>query len=166
MENATIYWAVLCLAIALVLFFLELFVPSGGLIAVVAAISLAAGIVLLFKVSTTLGLIGAIVTLVSAPFVLAIAMKLWPNTPLGRVMILHSAKPSQRPPDDPLPDADELAALVGRTGKVTSDLRPVGTCVIDGKRHECMADGGVIGAGSTVRVVSVDGRQIKVREAS
>jgi len=155
----------LCLAIALVLFFLELFVPSGGLIGVVAAVSLAAGIVLLFQVSTTLGTIGAIVTLVSAPFAIALTMKLWPNTPLGRLMILSSAKPPQRANDDPLPDAERIQKLVGVTGKAVTDLRPVGTCLIDGQRHECLAEGGTIAAGLDIRVVSVDGTQIKVRVA-
>ena len=90
MENPLI-WAVLLLAIALALLFAELFVPSGGVISFFAACSLILGIVMLFKVDTKLGLVGAIVVLLATPFLFAAAIKIWPNTPIARLLLLKNA---------------------------------------------------------------------------
>jgi membrane-bound ClpP family serine protease len=52
---------------------------------------------------------------------------------------------------------------VGHKGEATTELRPVGTCVIDGRREECLATTGVIERGTPIEVVSQDGMYIKVR---
>jgi membrane-bound serine protease (ClpP class) len=52
---------------------------------------------------------------------------------------------------------------VGTTGKSLTELRPVGTCLLDGKRQECLSESGVIEPGVQVKVVSSDGMQVKVR---
>jgi membrane-bound serine protease (ClpP class) len=169
MDN-TVVWAVAFLGVALVLFFVEIFIPSGGLIGFAAAASLVAGIVMLFQVNTTLGLVGAIVALVGLPFLFALALKIWPNTPMARLLLLKTdpratedmydgaAAPGEGPPS-----ASSPSALVGVTGEALTDLRPVGVCMLEGQRVECLADGGLIRAGSAIRVVAVDGMHIKVR---
>lgn len=161
--NPYVVWGLILLGVAVLLFFLEIFVPSGGVIGVCAVLAGVAGIVLFFHVDTTLGLIGAIIALIAAPFFFAFAIKLWPHTPIGRLLIL---KDPQSPEGRSGPTAQAGPAessLVGRVGKALSDLRPVGTCVIDGKRLDCLSEHGVINAGTRVRVVSAEGMQIKVR---
>ena len=74
MNEPLIIWAVLLLGVAVVLFFVEVFLPSHGLISLVAAVSLVAGIVLLFKVDTTLGLAGALLAIVCVPIFVVMAM--------------------------------------------------------------------------------------------
>lgn len=152
--------AVVLLVVALLLVFAEVLVPSGGLLGFLAAVSLVAGVVLMFRVDTTLGLVFALVAMIAVPFVLGFAMKILPNTPIGRKLIL--ANPT-RDANEHEPHATAHANLVGKTGKALTDLRPVGTCLIDGKREECLADAGVIETGATVRVVLADGMQIKVK---
>jgi membrane-bound ClpP family serine protease len=120
--------------------------------------------VLLFKVDTTVGLVGAIVCLLAVPFLMAVAVNLWPNTPIARLLTLKHRQKAQTNTDETAPAADQK--LVGKTGKALTDLRPVGTCLIDGQRTECLAESGIIRAGAAVRVVLVDGLQIKVREES
>ena len=162
-----ILWAIVFLAAALILFFTEVFVPSGGVIGVAAAIALLAGIVLLFKVNTLIGLSAAVVSLMALPILFGVAIKMWPNTPIARLLALQtrqqrlmdpSGEPDMgreglRPPPPP----------VEAHGEALTDLRPVGTCKINGQRTECLATGGMINAGCRVRVVSVEGMQIKVR---
>jgi len=166
MDNAHLNWAILLIAIALVLFFIEFFVPSGGIIAVCSFICLGVGVFFLFKVDETVGMIGAIITVGSLPFLMALGLKLLPNTPFYRMMLLKT---------EPRPglgeygiagaqDKDKFQALIGKTGQALTDLRPVGKCIIDGVREDCYAASGTIKAGAKVRVVAADGMQIKVKE--
>lgn len=160
-------WAVVLIAAAAALFFVELFVPSGGLIGVAAALCLVVGIVLLFIENQTAGLVTAIVCLVALPFGFALGIKLWPETPIGRLLSLQEA---QRPltltgANQETGQASPADELVGASGVALTDLRPVGTCLINGQRVECLADGGVITAGTQIKVVLVDGIETKVRPA-
>lgn len=177
--NALILWAIVCLATALVLFFVEIFIPSGGIIGVAAAVSLIAGIVLLFQVDTMLGLVGAIVCVAAVPFLGMMAARVWPHTPVARMLTLKNPRRSdidesaldgqmEGRPDGVSPTAHDAMlkarSLVGVEGRAVTDLRPVGSCVIEGKRLECLAEGGMILSGARVRVMSADGMQVKVRE--
>ncbi|MCE9590501.1 MAG: hypothetical protein K8S99_08260 [Planctomycetes bacterium] len=161
MNDTYVIWAVIFLAAALVLFIIELVLPSAGIIAILAAVSLVAGIVMLFKLDTTIGLIGATVTVIGAPFLFALALKLWPNTPIARLVMLRHEQ--ARLTGDQRETAADDGPQVGARGTAVTDLRPVGTCLIDGQRIECLAEGGVIRAQTPVRVVACDGMQIKVR---
>jgi membrane-bound ClpP family serine protease len=152
-------WAVILLGIALILVIVELFIPSGGLIAMCAAVATVGGVVMLFKVNQTLGMIGAIVALLGLPFLVAFGLRLWPHTPVAKWLTIETPT---RDPDMP-PAESDAGPKVGSEGKAVTDLRPVGTCIIAGKRHECLAETGVIRAGTPVRVVMNDGLQVKVR---
>lgn len=166
-------WAVALLCVAAVLFLTELFIPSGGLIGFAAAGALVAGIVLLFKVDTTLGLISATVVVFLAPFAFGFALRVWPNTPIARRFVLRSPRKSADDENDMTEDEEDDGepkkpghsdvSLIDREGDVLTDLRPAGTVLIDGKRVECLAESGMIRAGQRVRVVAVDGIQVKVR---
>ncbi len=159
-DSSLVLWAVILIGVAVVLFFLEVIIPSGGVIGFCSAVSLVAGIVMLFRFNTTLGLVGATLSLIAVPFMFAFALKLWKNTPIAQALLLKT------PPRDTGDDANgsALASLRGEQGKAMTDLRPVGTCLINGSRHECLAETGLIESGSEVEVVSVDGNEIKVRQ--
>ncbi len=160
MDDPQALWAIVLLAVALLLVFAEVLVPSGGVLGFLAAICLIGGVVLMFRVDTTLGLVSAIIAVIALPFVLGFAMKIWPNTPIGRRLILQSTQRDANPDSDAAPDTDDL---VGAAGISLTELRPVGTCLINGRRLDCLADAGVIEPDQPVRVISVDGMQIKVR---
>ena len=161
-DSQYVLWAILLLVGALVLFFMELFIPSGGLLGLCSAVSMIVGIVFLFKVDTTLGLVCAIISLASIPFLFAFALKLWPNTPLARLLILETPSPAGHEPV-PLDPGPTPGDLVGKSGQALTDLHPVGTCLIEGYRLDCLAEAGLIPSGSRVRVMSVTGKQIRVR---
>jgi len=166
MDNPLL-WSILFLAIALALFFAELFVPSGGLISFLAACSLIVGIVLLYIGDTLWGLVGSIVSLLAVPFLFAAALKIWPNTPIARILLLKN-QPSRGLQDEGVAghDATEKAQeLVGQRGQALTDMRPVGTCLIEGKRTECLAEGGIIRSGRPVKVIAADGMHVRVRES-
>ena len=172
-NSSLLIWAVLLLGMAFVLFCIEIFVPSGGLIGSASAVCLIGGVILLFRIDTTWGLIGAVLAMFALPFAIAFTIKIWPHTPLGRALMLKT--PGKTLDDDA--DANEsqgdLSANTksanqpapGATGEALTELRPIGICMIDGKREECLAVGGIIEPGTQVRVVAVDGMHIRVRPA-
>jgi membrane-bound ClpP family serine protease len=165
--DAKVLWALIMLGLAVLLFLLEVFIPSGGIIGLLAAIAVVTGVVLLFQVNTTLGLISAIVCIVAIPFVIAAMMKLWPNTPLFRLLVLRGPEgESEEPVRQTARVTPEAADMhVGDEGTSESYLRPVGICKINGRRIECIADGDLIPAGKAVRITHIDGLQVKVTQA-
>jgi membrane-bound serine protease (ClpP class) len=156
-------YAAILIGIALVLFFIEIFVPSGGIVGFLAVGSLIAGIVCLFWVDQTVGLLALLLVLVLTPFAIGLSLKIFPNTPIIRRLTLEDRQPAGEVRDDPSIDDPEEESLVGRTGVADGWLRPVGTCRIDGQRIPCRAETGSIEPGTPVRVTAVDGMEAKVR---
>lgn len=167
LANANLGWAVLLLAIAFVLLFIEIFVPSGGIIMICGLIAMAIGVFFLFKVDTSVGLVGATISLISLPIIFAMGMKLLPNTPFFKAIELKAGNASAKMGSHGIAGMDhkdEALALVGLKGEALTDLHPIGVCMINGRRRDCLATGGAISKGTTIEVISADGMQVKVRE--
>ncbi len=162
-----IEWALICAIAAVILFVLEVFVPTGGAAGLLGTAATAAFVILLFMHDTTYGLAAAIVVIMCIPVVLYLIVRFWPDTPIGRMMTLRS-EPRHSPADhgDAGIEATEEAetTLVGKRGRSVTPLRPVGVCVIDGRRRDCISESGTIPAEVEVEVVSADGMQVKVRQ--
>jgi membrane-bound ClpP family serine protease len=156
------YWALLFLSLAVILFIVEIFVPSGGILGILSALALIVGVVMLFRIDTSLGMAGAIVSLIAIPIALMIAMKAWPHTPIFRLLVLSEAQ-ARATADDNDAAVSPHADLLGREGVAATDLRPAGICVVNGRRLDALADGPMIDAGQPVKVVHVDGMTLKVR---
>lgn len=60
---------------------------------------------------------------------------------------------------------DDNEQLIGKTGVAESDLHPSGIAIIDGNRVDVVSDGEYIKKGCAITVISVNGRQIKVKVA-
>ncbi len=162
--EAMLFWGIGLLAAALLLVILEVFVPSGGLIAIAASCCAVAGVVCLFRVSPTWGLVGILTLLILAPLAFSFALKVWPHTPIGRRML--GEKPPEQVEAERLAaerERDQRLALIGQEGLVLTDLRPVGIVEVQGKRFDALSEESLIRAGSRVRVTVVEPNQIKVR---
>jgi len=138
----------------------EVFVPSGGLLSICSLACLAGGIVIFFNQSTVAGWIGIVVAILMIPTVLILAYRIFPKTRFGKAVTLT---PPKRELGDAIPDTDQLKELLGKTGVVLSDLRPVGMCDFSGRRVECVAETGYIENDSKVTVIRVEGTQLTVR---
>lgn len=157
-------WGLGLLALAFLLLILELFVPSAGALAVGAGLAAIAGVVCLFRYDAAWGASGALSILVLTPLAVYGFFKIWPNTPMGRRIIgapTEEQVMAQR-------QAEERAraqrqALIGKEGKVVTDLRPVGLVDIGGTRYEVLSETLFVPAGSRVRITQADLSQIKVR---
>jgi membrane-bound serine protease (ClpP class) len=158
-------WGLGLLGAALLLVVLEVFVPSAGLITLTAVVVAIAGVVCLWLHDTTWGVIGMLVVLVLGPLVGLGSVQLWRHTPMGRKMIgAPTEEEVERRFLEEQRERDERLALVGAEGEALTDLRPVGVVRIGERRMDALAQTFLIPAGSRVRVVQVEGSQVKVRQ--
>jgi membrane-bound ClpP family serine protease len=149
--------------VSLVIIVLEIFLPSAGLLTVMALASMLASVVLFFSYDPMWGFASVIGAVTLGPATFLIAIKYWHGTWIGKQI---SPETPHFDHGEAIPDRDELTALVGLEGKVVTPLRPVGMVDIGGRRVECMAEWGVIEPGTAVTVSSVESVQVKVRPLS
>lgn len=143
-----------------VLIIAEVFVPSGGLISILALVCVVGGVVIFFNHSPIAGWIGVVIAIVMIPSVLIFAYRIFPKTRFGKNVTLA---PPKRPQGDAIPDTPELQKMLGAIGIVLTPLRPVGMCDFSGQRVECVAESGYVKKGNKVKVIKVESTQITVR---
>lgn len=159
------WWVVGLLTLSALLVALELFIPSGGLISILAGLSAIAAIAIAFRVSPLTGAIALGIVAGGVPTIFWLAIKVFPSTPVGRNIILTAGTTEediQRRLSERQAETHAISALVGARGKALTGLRPGGTIRVDGEDIEAFAETGIIDAGSMVVITSVSGRQIRV----
>jgi membrane-bound ClpP family serine protease len=155
-------WSICLLIAAIALIVIELFVPSGGLLGFLSAVAVLASLIVAFTAGPRTGLLMLVVTIVVVPAVLASAVRWWPHTPIGRLILV--TRPEH--PDDVLPDTEEyrgLKSLIGKVGKSKSKMLPSGSIVLEGRTYDAVSEGMAIDAGVAVKVVAVKTNRIVVR---
>jgi len=154
------FWPILFLVIGLMLLFAEAFIPSGGFIGFAALACVGLSLWHGFQQSTSLGLTFLLVDLVVVPLTIVAAFWLWTKSPLSRMLLL--SPPSEDEIDVSHSD-HQLDEVVGSTGRALTPLRPSGHVEIEGRRYDGLAEGGLIPAGSLVRVVQARSGQVIVQ---
>lgn len=154
-------WATLLLLLGLALIVLEIFVPSGGVLGLLSTLSILAGIVLAFFDGPGTGLAFVLTTVVAIPAILAVAVRVWPDTPMGRHILLRVPTPEDVLPDSPL--RRELKSLVGKRGIAKSVMLPSGVVIVDGQPIDAIGQGVAIEPGQRIKVVEVRGTRVVVR---
>lgn len=153
--------AVILFILCAVLLVVEFFIPSFGLIFIVALCCLAGGISIFYKTLPNSGWTGIVTAIVVIPIVFVIVFKIFPHTGLGKSVSLEG--PTKKTGEG-VPDADQLQRLLGKTGVTISPLRPVGMSDFDGMRFECVAETGYVEKGRQVKVIKVESTQLTVRQ--
>ncbi len=138
----------------------EVFIPSAGLLSVLAIITVIGGIIACFHINTFVGFLGIIVAMIMIPGALYLTYKILPKTRFGKNVTLE---PPQRPEGDAVPDTIKLKEMLGEIGIVISPLRPVGICNFSGQRLECVAESGYVDKGKKVKVIRIESTQLTVR---
>jgi membrane-bound ClpP family serine protease len=161
----SLFWAAAALMLlGLALASAEVFVPSGGLIGFLSLVSVLAAIGLAFYRGPAYGVSFLMVAAIAVPAVLITALHFWPETRLGRRVLLDVPNS-----DDVLPDDEqrrELKSLVGRVGEAKSLMLPGGVVLIDGHHVDAVSEGMAIDKGAWVKVVEVRGTRVVVRPTS
>ena len=161
--SSDLVWPLICLIVGLSLLIAEIFVPSGGLIGLLAAGLLIVSLGLAFANSMARGLtfLGALLLLL--PATLALAIYLWPRTPMARHVFLKPPDAEEFAPD---PTGPRLDHLIGQFGRALTPLRPSGRVDFEGRKLDALAEGGaMIAANTLVKAVGFRGIQIVVRQA-
>lgn len=153
-------FAVFLYFVCAILIVAEVFVPSGGLISILALGCLVGGSAIFFHHSVVAGWIGVGIAVVMIPTVLVIAYRQFPKTRFGKSVTLN---PPEREQGDAVPDTARLKELLGAVGVVLTPLRPVGMCEVSGRRVECVAESGYVDKGKKVKVINVKSTQLTVR---
>jgi membrane-bound ClpP family serine protease len=132
----------------------ELLLPTHGLLGVLGVGALLGAVAVCFFIDPWLGTGLFAASVIAAPFVGALAMRMWPRTPLGRRLLLVPPQPTpvEPPPVQP-----------GTMGVAISELRPIGVVEFGELRLEAESDRGIIDAGAKVRVANVVNRRPIVR---
>ncbi len=159
-QTAWLLFALFLYILCAVLMVLEIFIPSFGLLTVLAVGAFAWAVTIFFQIGTTAGWIGLVIALILIPAFWILTYKVFPKTAIGRAMEL---KTISRVRGDAIPDMERLSTLQGKSGKTLSTLRPVGICRIDGLRIACSAEAGMIHRNTEIEVVKVEGQRITVR---
>lgn len=140
----------------------ELFIPSHGVLGVLGAGLLVAGVVQTYRFAgERAGTVAGLACLAALPAFAAAAVKIWPRTWIGRRIVPPNPVATTRDTSVPV---DELSRYIGKTGKATSPLRPVGVCEFDGRRVSCIAEFGMLDAGASVEGTRVISGQLAVQE--
>ena len=155
-----IYYCFGLLALGLVFILLEVFIPSLGILGLMAALSIVGGGVLAFiKASQSIFISYVVVSIVFIPVILFTALKLFPKTPIGKYFSLNG--PSFNPRDAQAVE-EGIDELINASGQTLTALRPAGIALIEGRRWDVVTRGEMVEKGVTVEVVKVEGNRIVV----
>lgn len=159
--SGALTWAIILLVAGLIILLIEVFVPSGGLLGVLAGASLLTSLGLAFSQGLGTGTLFLLIVVTSVPTVVGAGMHYWPNTRLGRKMVLL---PPSADEVDPTTNRDrELQALVGQVGRTLTPHLPSGITEFDGRRVDTIAIEPSLEPETLVRVVDVQGHRVLVR---
>lgn len=152
-------WAIILLLLGCALVVLEVFVPSGGILGMLAGLAILGSIVFAFRRDTTAGLSFMLVAMVAVPVLLTLAFRIWPHTPMGKAFL------GELPSEEELKPVDPRRELVGRLGIAKSLMLPSGSVLIEGHWIDAVTQGDAIEPGEPVVVVEVRANRVVVRKA-
>ncbi len=155
-------WPCLCLALGLVLLLAEVFIPSGGLIGLLALGLLGVSLYLAFT-TTPHGLKFVVALGILVPITFFAAVQIWPRTPMAKYIFLSPPSAEDMAPEV---GAVMLDHLIGQFGRAITPMRPSGLVDFEGRRLDGLSEDGLIPAGALVRAIKVRSGQIVVRAAT
>ncbi|TVR55328.1 MAG: hypothetical protein EA426_15375 [Spirochaetaceae bacterium] len=178
-------WVSFALILAGILaIWIEIFVPAGGVIGLAGGGIVISAVVLGFvHHDPVTGSLVMVTALILTPTALVVGFRLFPNTFLGKRLILGKVEAWRnrtRTEDgsggaelaaeyglspDNIGGMDGYAHLVGKSGEAMTVLRPSGTAIIDDARYSVVSSGEYIEKGERITVARVEGNRIVVRRA-
>lgn len=139
-------------SLGLILLFLEVFVPSGGVLGLLSLGSVALGVYGFFHHEKPFWGVSAL--FLSVVFVI-VALRFG----LRRVRFSGQLDAKTSISVD-----EEIFTLAGKEGVTLTPLRPAGMALIDGNRIDVVSAGNLIKKNRPVRVVDTSGNRVVVRE--
>jgi membrane-bound ClpP family serine protease len=153
-----LFWALILIGLALLVVFIELFIPSAGLLGILASGLAVASVVMAFRASFETGAMFLMAVLVAMPAVIYGMLKIWPHTPVGRRILLGELTPEQV-----LPPSIHSLDLVGQIGVAKTKMLPSGIVMIDGEKYDAVSDGFPIDVDQPVIVTALRANRMYVQ---
>jgi len=160
MDN--LFFAYALVAVGLLFLAAEIFLPTGGILFVLAIGALIAGITMTFNSDPTQGMITLIAVFILIPVMAPILLHYLPKTRMGKKMFLEG--PDEDASVATMPTHLELESLRGRYGRTVSPLRPSGIVDFDGRRVDSISEGQMVDPGQWVRCIDVKVGRVIVRQ--
>jgi len=145
--------------VAVAFVFIELFLP-GGVFGVLGLLAFAASIVLGFHQYREMGFLIAGAELAIATALIMIGLKRFPQSFAGKLLILGRRLDKK----SGFSGTDALERYIGQEGVSLTHLRPAGIADIGSKRLDVVTEGMFIDKGKRLKVISVEGNRMVVRE--
>src|SRR5919197_4720608 len=161
MEN--LYLAYGLIALGLLLLAAELFIPTGGVLFVLAVSALIVGVAMTFVSNTYTGMVTLLGLCSLVRLVGTAVFNYWRNTAFGKRFFLTG--PEEDETVTTMTVNLELEQLRGRYGRTVSALRPAGVTDFDGRRVDTLSEGAMVEPGQWVRCIDVKAGRVIVRQA-
>ncbi len=146
--------------VAVVFIYIELFLP-GGVFGLAGVVAFVVSIGLAFKLyGVSWGFSIAAAELLAATILILIGLRRFPQSRAGKLLILGRSLDKK----DGFSGTMNAEEYVGAEGKTVTHLRPAGIARIDSERMDVVTEGSFIDKGKKVKVVTVEGNRIVVRE--
>ena len=145
------------LSVGLLLLGVEIFIP-GGIVGLIGCLCLFAAMVTGFVAfGADGGWLATGLMIVLGGVALALWIKIFPRTPMGRGLTLREdGRANKSVPD-------RSSELVGQAGTAHTDLRPGGVALIAGQRVDVVSESGYVDSGTALQVIGVEGSRVIVR---
>ena len=156
-------WTIIFVFGGLLFAVLELFLPSGGILAFFSLAAFCAAVVFAFHQGIEFGLAFLGILMIGLPVLVWQLFMIWPHTPIGRRMLLE---PDDDPALQPDPEKDIHQNLPGKTGVAQSRMMPSGIVLLEGIKYDALSEGEPIDPGTPVVVVQANKLNIVVRAVS
>ena len=147
---------VLLQMIGIMVIIAEIFIPSLGVLAVIALALLSYSLYIVFtSISTTAGVIFTGLDIIIVPLIVVLGIKILAKSPLAlkRELSKQNGVVSQK---------EKLETYINMKGSAVTDLRPAGMAQINSQRVDVVTDGEYIDADTPVIVTGVKGNRIVV----
>lgn len=154
-------WLILLLALAILFAGMEVIVPSGGILAVLALLAVAGSVYFAFQIGTVFGIIYFVLIVIFGTLAVRWMIKWFPKSKVGKMFILDPEDDPALAPDEEL---EKLKELLNKPGIVRSRMMPSGIVEIDARKYDAFSEGEPLDPGEEVVVVDVQGILITVRK--
>lgn len=155
--NLPVELFIILLVSGLVLIGAEIFVP-GGIVGGMGGLALLGAIMAGFSAFPAYGGYIAIAIIFLVGLAIYLWIKIFPHTRIGKKMTVSNDLATSKSADP------TLVELAGKTGLSSSQLRPSGYAMIDGRRVDVVTRGEMIAKDTPVRVVKVEGSRVIVEK--
>jgi membrane-bound serine protease (ClpP class) len=136
----------------------EFFIPSGGILSILAAGLFGYSLYDVFAhVSTNAGIVFVVIDVIFIPVLVLIGIRTIARSPAALKTTLSQA-------EGVTSQASDLQEFLGKEGSAVTPLHPAGIAFIEGKRVDVVTSGEYIGKLSAIKVVAVTGNQVVVKK--